>query len=1210
MQNKTVLIVDDEPRILSSLSKLLESEYEIYLAQNGLDALGILKSQDVQIILSDQRMPQMSGLSFLLRAQSFSPASVKILFSGYNDTATVIDAINSGRVWRYLNKPIDIKDLHIVLEQAFEHYQMLDENNNLTDVLNRVNEKLEKNVEKKSKALEQSEEKYRRLVESAVIGIAIIQDNKIVYCNSRACKILGYRKKELINKDVVDYIDKAQRKSVLEQLKVWVKNKKGLKAVEVEWFHKNNQKIITELHGTRIEYKGKRAIQINFMDITEHKSAFEAQKLSEQRFKILFQESQDAMFLVDAITCEILLVNKTAIALFDHKEKNLVGQPFSILFPPFSEKIYSALFADLSIQNAVFVEQEFQKRDAAVIIADLTATMIDWGNKKVVLVNIRDVSDRILIKEAISKSEDRYRQLVERVPDGIYRSTPEGRLITVNNSFVKMLGYNTKEEVTKLSIPRDLFFSSRDRGAALESLKNGNKHEKLIFRLKKKNGEEIWVEDNMQIVYDESGKILHYEGVIRDITERKRTEEELKSINDELVASKQQLGAAFQEMVVNHKQLLENEKALRQSEEMFRLITENAADLIAVIDCKENYLYNSPSFETLLGFSPEEMQGTWCFATVHPDDQSQAIKVFHRAMKSRKGYVLEYRMRHKDRSWRALGISSNVICNSKGQAVRMVMVAHDITQRKQALLELKKAKDVSERANRAKSEFLANMSHEIRTPLNGILGYSELLLEDKLSEEQKEFARIIQASGNFLLSLINEILDLSKIEFQGIEFESEPFILTDVIEDKMHVIHPHLFEKDVELNLKISPNIPEILMGDPTRIGQIFLNLLSNAAKFTEAGFINITVSKGKLSSLKPNQLPLKITVKDSGIGIPEKEQENIYQTFHQVDGSSTRQYQGTGLGLTITKKLIENMGGTIHLKSRQGVGSTFTVCIPLIYCSEKNKPEQVTNIKEVITVNKEKSSKIHAKLKKCDVIKLDHSNAPHILLAEDNEMNWRLLKKIFTRLDYKISIVENGQQVLRAIEVESFDLVLMDMQMPKMDGFETTKRIRSNPKFESLPVIALTACAMKGDAEKCRSVGCDDYLMKPINKKRLLECVQKHIKQVRIDAPSSKPPYESIDEEIQKEMEKLKVVYVENLKERTAVLVESLKVHNFNEISMIGHSMKGSGSSYGFKEITQLGLELEVASKNQNLSELNNLIDRLNGLVENYSDAFCEPIK
>ncbi|MFQ5676666.1 MAG: PAS domain S-box protein, partial [bacterium] len=819
---------------------------------------------------------------------------------------------------------------------------------------------------------------------------------------------------------------------------------------------------------------------------------------------------------------------------------------------------------------------------------------------------------------ALKDSEERYRSLLEKIPDGVYRCTPDGKLTAVNDALVRMLGYESHHEVLGLDLGQKLFFMHREHQQVKESNANGAASETYTGRLQKIDGEEIWVEDHRRKVFDQHDQLLYYEGVIRDITERKDAEEELKAVNYELSASKQQLFAAFQQLVASNQHLIDNDKALRQSEELFRLITENAADLIAVVDYKGRYLYTSPSFDTLLGYSAEQLQGKPWFDLVHSGDRKKVTKRFKEALNAKSAFKIEHRILHLDGSWRVLESNSNVICDAKGYPEKFVMVSHDITKRKETELEYIKAKEASEAANLAKSEFLANMSHEIRTPLNGIIGYTDLLCDEALGEKELEFVQIIQSSANFLLDLINDILDLSKIESQGIELESKSFPLIDLIQEKIRVVEPRLAEKDLALHLDVSTGTPSFLVGDRTRLGQIVLNLLSNAAKFTESGSITVTVGREKGKKVRRNLFPLEISVKDSGVGVPAKYLEAIFQNFTQVDGSTSKKHKGSGLGLAISKKLAELMGGCIHVESVEGEGSTFTVRIPFKY-----QPNKKASVSKTI---KPSAKKVSARPKKrrgkapgkslavgtdaCESTgKLERRQrssqrkeraTPHILIAEDNEINSLLLKNILARFPYKLTVVEDGQEVLNALENERFDLILMDMQMPRMDGFQTTHMIRSNPKFRDLPIIALTAYAMRGDADRCRKVGCDDYITKPINKRAFIECVQSYVED-REFAARTPCQFDDIEQEIQRDMEKLKGYYIENLHERYDKMVRALEDDNFDEISIIGHSMKGSGASYGFPEVSDLGRKIEDTARRKNIALLKKLVVRFDSLLRKY---------
>ncbi|HEX9653391.1 MAG TPA: PAS domain S-box protein, partial [bacterium] len=533
----SLLIVDDEVSILTLLSNILGKDFRIYTAPSGEQALAVLKKHPVEIILTDQRMPKLTGLEFLAAAHAIQPNTVNVLLTAYDDIAAAIEAINSGLVWRYVRKPFATQELLMVIRQAAERFRLLEENLRLTKELIKANNHLEKKVELRTHDLKQSREQYRTLVESALTGIAIIQDDQIEYCNTRCCKILGYQKHHCFGMNVFNFIVDEDRDKFKKRLTEILQGSNSLKPVEVQWLHRTGRTIVSEILGALIEHNGRPAVQLNFVDITQRHHALSALQESERRFVALFRESLDALVIVDPADLKILLANQVATRLLGYDEKSIAGKSFSYFFAENSELQYTSLISEVMVHDSVFYEQHFLKAGGAVIAADLTAVLLNWGEEKAILVNIRDISERNEMLEAIRRSDDRYQQLVERIPDGIYRSTPEGKFITVNSGLVKMLGYNSCEELLSVSIPREIYFSHDEREIVQASFAQPNS-ETITFRLKKKNGAEVWVEENGQIVYDSSGQILYYEGVLRDVTDRKQAE-------DDLLAQKQFFEALF-----------------------------------------------------------------------------------------------------------------------------------------------------------------------------------------------------------------------------------------------------------------------------------------------------------------------------------------------------------------------------------------------------------------------------------------------------------------------------------------------------------------------------------------------------------------------------------------------------------------------------------------------------------------------------------------
>ena len=398
------------------------------------------------------------------------------------------------------------------------------------------------------------------------------------------------------------------------------------------------------------------------------------------------------------------------------------------------------------------------------------------------------------------------------------------------------------------------------------------------------------------------------------------------------------------------------------------------------------------------------------------------------------------------------------------------MLEARIQQRTEALRE---AMERALAASQAKSEFLANMSHELRTPMNGILGMIDVVLEGSISGEQREELETAQRCAHSLLSLLNDILDLSKIESGKMGLEKIPFQLKSVVNEAIKTHQVRARQKRVDLVAEVYPDVADTVYGDPMRLRQVLGNLLSNAIKFTESGHVRVFLRTAAV--LKEGRTEFELLVEDSGVGIPADKLEKIFDKFTQADGSITRRYGGTGLGLTITRRLVEMFGGKIWVESIEGHGSKFFVRIPL---------EVALNSKHAAADEKVNGS---------EKISLD-GRSPQILLVEDNAVNQKVVLAILSKRGFQVEIAANGLEAIAALQKNVFDLVLMDVQMPYMDGIEATRKIREELGLRELPIIAMTAHAMTGDREKCIEAGMNDYVSKPVNPNALVHTIMRYL--------------------------------------------------------------------------------------------------------------------
>lgn len=723
------------------------------------------------------------------------------------------------------------------------------------------------------------------------------------------------------------------------------------------------------------------------------------------------------------------LVNAECARLFGKSVEEMVGTSASSLYSVEEESVFYNEVDKQVINEGreVKLVEKFTKPDGEVVwLNTIKKPFVSVNGEMHVLGIATNITEQRLAQQRLEESEELFRLLSENSKDLISLHEPNGRYIYVSKACKELLGYEPEELIghmpDEILHPDDMDLVAQKGNV---SYLLDHKDISLQHRLIRKDGSVQWVETNIKPIMNAAGEVVKIQSAVRDIAERRKAED-----------------------------------ALKESEKKYRDLINYSRAYFCTHDMQGKLQEVNPYMLDMLGYTSEEMVGH-NLKSFLPEHHRANFNSYLKEFRSKNLVEGIFTVLNKEKEERFL-FYKNYKVEEPSTEPYIICIAQDITDRMHAEQQLKQAKEAAEESARVKENFLANMSHEIRTPMNGIMGMASLLNKSPLNPVQKNYIKIIQQSADNLLVVINDILDIAKIESGKLELEEIPFNISDTVKSAYQTLVYKAEEKELAYLAKPLQVQHQILIGDPYRLNQVLLNLLNNAIKFTDSG--SVTLSSQVLDE-NDDSLTIEFAVSDTGIGIPEDKMEYIFEGFSQAYSSTTRKYGGTGLGLSICRNLVAMQGGKIWVESKKGKGSVFKFV--LTYPKYKNEGFVIPE-KEIVDFNTLKGTKV--------------------LLAEDNEVNVFLARSIMESWQFEVDVAQNGREAVEMATQKTYDVVLMDIQMPEMSGLDATHAIRSlaDKQRSSVPIVALTANALKGDAEKYLSIGMNAYISKPFEEEEL----------------------------------------------------------------------------------------------------------------------------
>jgi len=897
--------------------------------------------------------------------------------------------------------------------------------------LEAIRARVEVTILERTAELKRAEEKFRSIFENAAEGIfQTTPDGRFLSANPAMARIYGYDSPEHLMGDLTDlnarlYVDPDRRdefvRAITESGSIsGFESQVRTRDDRVIWICEN-ARVVNDADGNLLYYEG------NVEDISDRRRFQDSLARSEaeaRKLALVASKTDNAVIITDA-QGRVEWVNDGFTRITGYTLDEVIGRkPGSLLTGPETDPATTRLMGDRVRSGEGFQVEivNYNKSGRRYWLAIDAQPIRDASGRLTNFIAIEsEITGRKNAEDALARSEQRFRLALSNPALTLHHQDCDLRYTWIHNP----RGDLTAEETIGKS-ERDVF--TDDEARCLEELKRGviESGEPARAQVHVSLGGKLGVYDLMvEPSRGADGAINGVYGVAMDVTDRYRAE-----------------------------------LALRESEARFRALSDSAPVMIWMSSPDAGCTWLNQNWLDFTGRSSEEQMGEGWVVVVHPDDRERVKTTYAEAFAARRWFRMEFRVLRADGEYRWLLSSGLPRMTTEGEFEGYVGTCLDVT-------DMRQAREAAESASRAKGEFLANMSHEIRTPMNGILGMTELALDTDLTPQQREYLGLVKSSADALLTVINDILDFSKIEAGKLDLDPVPFALRDCVEETLKTLAMRAHAKGLELSGRIAPDVPDAVIGDSGRLRQILVNLVGNAIKFTERGEVAVSIEPGDPALASADEFPIKLSVRDTGIGIPPDKQKAIFEPFEQADGSTTRKYGGTGLGLAITVKLVELMGGKVAVDSEPGRGSTFHFSARL-----------------------GRQNGLSAHRAKADPERL--RDMP-ILIVDDNRTNLRILDEVLTSWGAKPALADSGPSALRALRSAKvagtpFPVVILDGMMPDMDGYAVAEWISADPGLAGTLVVMLTSNARTGDLARCQAIGIAARLTKPVRQSELFD--------------------------------------------------------------------------------------------------------------------------